>query len=240
MGTEEFWVPAVIAAVSAGAQAVNTSQANNRQNTAETQAIDNQQAIRQQANSQVHQLTSQIAQDSPQQIAAKSTGDYVNQLRRNAAGSTQGGSTTGDTQTFGQPVSALPSAVGADPRYAAGLAKSQQEVQDYGDTYANEMGQLDAATRMRQNEGLAMGSEEANLNTLGMQSYGQNFVDQLRAQSAGQTNPWLTLGAQMLENGARAYAMNATPSAPRGLQPVSAQTLASWANPTLQPINVNY
>lgn len=209
MGTEEFWVPAVMAAVAGGAQAVNQSQANKRQDAAETQSILNQENLRQQANSQVHQLTSQIAQDNPNQTAAKSTGDYVQQLRKNAAGSTQGGATTGGAQTFGQPVSALPTAAGADARYGKDLATSQKEVQDYGDTYANEMGQLDAATRMRENEGLAMGTEAGNLNTLGMQSYGQSFVDQLRAQSAGQTNPWVSLGAGMLGNGARAYAMNA-------------------------------
>ncbi len=153
MGTEEFWVPAVLAAASAGGQYVNQTQATQRSNNAETQAIANQQQLRNQANSQVHNLTAQIAKDSPAQIAAKSTGDYVSQLRQNAAGSTQGGSTTGGTQTFGQSSSALPpnSVAGANARYGADLASGQQEVQSFGNTYADEMGQIDAEQRMRQN-----------------------------------------------------------------------------------------
>lgn len=229
MGTEEFWVPAVLAAASAGTQAINQSQANSRQQAAETQSILNQEQLRQQANGQVRQLTNQIAQDNPNQIAAKSTGDYVSQLRKNAAGSTEGGSTKGGTQTGGASVSSLPAAAGADARYGQDLANSQKEVQDYGDTYANEMGALDAATRMRTNEGLAMGTEEGNLNTLGLQSYGQNFVDQLRSQAAGQPNPWVSLGAGLLGNGARAYAINAgSVPASYAESPQSVAASAAW------------
>lgn len=210
MGTEEFWVPAVLAAVSAGGQYVNQKNATARQNNAETQAIQNQQNLRDQANAQVRGLTQQIAQDNPSSIAGKATGDYVAELRKNAAGSTQGGSTTGGTQAFGASTSALPpnSVAGANSRYGKSLAQSQQDVENYGNTYAGEMGQIDAATRQRQNEGLAMGTEATNLNTIGLQSYGQNFVDQLRAQAAGQTNPWMTLASNLIGGAGNQMSMN--------------------------------
>ena len=213
MGTEAFWIPAALTALSAGGQYVNQQQANSRQNAAEVQAIGNQQSLRDKANSQVRALTSQIAHNDPTAEAAKSTGDYVAALRKNAAGSTQGGSTTGGTQTFGASTSALPpsSVAGANARYGQSIASGQKEVQDFGDTYANEMGQLDAATRQRQNEGLAMGTAATGLNTLGLQSYGQNFVDQLRAQAAGQTNPWITLGSNLI--GGAATQMSTNPDA---------------------------
>ncbi len=211
MGTEEFWVPALLTAVSAGGQYVNQQKANTRQNSAETQAILNQENLRSQANAQVRGLTQQIARNDPNQIAAKSTGDYVAQLRKNAAGSTQGGSTTGGTQTSGQSTSALPPSSVGGSRYQGSTAAGQKEVQDFGNTYANEMGQIDAATRQRQNEGLAMGTEATNLNTLGLESYGQNFVDQLRAQAAGQTNPWVTLGSNLI--GGAANQMSTNPNA---------------------------
>lgn len=211
MGTEAFWVPALLTAVSAGGQYANQRAATTRQNNAETQAIVNQEALRGTANAQVRNLTNQIARNDPNQIAAKSTGDYVAQLRKNAAGSTQGGSTTGGTQTAGQSTSALPPSSVGSSRYAGSTAAGQKEVQDFGNTYANEMGQIDAATRMRQNEGLAMGTEATNLNTLGLESYGQNFVDQLRAQAAGQTNPWITLGSNLL--GGAANQMSTNPDA---------------------------
>lgn len=210
MGTEEFWVPAVLAAASAGSQYVNQTNATSRQNDAETQAIDNQMQLRNQANSQVKNLTSQIAKDSPSQIAAKSTGDYVAALRKNAAGSTQGGSTTGGTQTFGQSSSALPpnSVAGANSRYGRDLASGQQEVENFGNTYADEMGQIDAAQRQRQNEGLAMQTESGKLNTLGLQSYGQNFVDQLRSQAAGQSSPWISLFSNLAGGASNAISKN--------------------------------
>jgi hypothetical protein len=216
MGTEEFWVPALLAATSAGAQYVNQSQANSRQQSDEVQAIQNQQALRSKANGAVNALTSQVAKDSPNAIAGQATGDYVNELRKNAAGSTQGGSTTSGTQTFGQPVSALPpnSVAGANSRYGSDLATGQQQVQQFGNTYAGEMGQIDAATRQRQNEGLAANTLGTNLNTLALQSYGQNFADQLRARAAGQANPWVSLFSGMLGAGAKNYTPNTPAQTP--------------------------
>ena len=46
-GTEEFWVPAVLAAVSAGGQAINQSNANSRAQNTEVQNITQQQQLRQ-------------------------------------------------------------------------------------------------------------------------------------------------------------------------------------------------
>lgn len=178
------------------AQFFNSRNANNRQQNAELQAIQNQQAIRGQANDAVNKQISTIANDNPNGIASQATGDYVAQLRKNAAGAQSG--TTGGTQTFGQSTSSLPAVVGANPRYAKDVAASQQQVQQYGDTAAGQMGQIDAAVRQRQNEALGDQTLGTTLNTLNAKSYGQSFVDQLRAQAAGQTNPWISLGAGLL------------------------------------------
>lgn len=206
MGTEEFWVPAVMAALGTGASFVNNKQADQRSNNAEVAALQNQQALTDKANAATRGLTQQIAKDTPTQIAGKATGDYVSQLRKNAAGSTQGGSTGGGAQTFGASTSSLAPAAGASSRYGKDAGASQQEVQKYGDTYAGEMGDIDAATRMRQNEGLATQTLGTNLNTLGAASYGQNFVDQLRAQASGKANPWVNLVSGLMSNGAGAAA----------------------------------
>lgn len=216
-GTEEFWIPAVVAAVGAAGQGINTLNAQKRQNTAETQAIDDQAQIREQANSQVKNLTQQISQNSPQAAASKLTGDFVNTLRKNSAGSATPGATgvPGDTN-FGAPVSALPPAAGASSRYKTGTANAQKEAQEYGTDYATEIGNIDAAVKQRQNEGLAMQTLGTNLNTLGAESYTKNFVDQLRAQSSGQANPWVSLFSNMLQRGANAHATNAGPS-PTGM-----------------------
>ncbi len=208
MGTEEFWVPAVMAAVSAGAQYENQSQAQSRQNAADVQGIINQQQLTQKANSDVSRLTQQIAQSNPNKIQAQATGDYVSQLRKNAAGSMEGGNTSPDPNLFGQSVSAVGSVAGADPRFKQNLATDQTQVQDYGNRLAGEMGAMDAAVRQRQNEGLGMESLATQLGLLDAQSYGQNFVDSMRAQAAGMPNPWAAMGAQLLGRAAQAVATN--------------------------------
>jgi|SRR5579859_1162782 len=200
MGTEEFWIPAVLAAAGTGAQYVNENQAQGRQQAAEVQAIGNQQNIRGNANAQVKALTDQINNNSPAQIQGKATGDYVNTLRKNAAGSSQGGSTSNNPTNFGQSVSALAPVSGGSSRYNAGKASSQAETQQFGQDNAQELGALDAAVRQRQNEGLAMQTLSGTLNQLGAQSATQNFTDQLRAQSAGQANPWVSLFSNLASN----------------------------------------
>jgi hypothetical protein len=214
MGTEEFWVPAVMAAVSAGGQALNQSQAKQRASNAQVQAIDDQQQYRQGANDQVKNLTQQIATNSPQQIANAETSQFVNTLRKNMAGSAAGGATNTNDTNFGAPVSALPPAAGASSRYKSDSASSQKQTQEYGNTYATEIGNIDAAVRQRQNEGLAQNTLGTNLNVLGAESYTKNFVDQLRSQAAGQTNPWVSLFSGILKNGATSMAQNGWGSTP--------------------------
>ena len=207
-GTEAFWIPAAIAAAGAAGQGVNQMQANKRASNAEVQSIANQAQYRNQATNQVKNLTQQIAQNSPQQIANKETSDFVNTLRKNQAGSAQPGATGTSDTNFGAPVSALPPAGGASARYKSDAGAAQQQVQQYGDTTAKQIGAIDSAVRQRQNEGLAMNTLGTNLNTLGAESYTKNFVDQLRSQAAGQTNPWVSLFSNMLQKGASAYAMS--------------------------------
>ena len=214
MGTEEFWVPLALAAVSGGAQYANASNAASRANNAEGQSIADQAMFRNQANSGVQQLTKQIANNQPNALTDQAKTAFVNTLRQNAAGSTQGGNTAPGSTNFGQPVSALaPGTVGSS-RYKQGTANSQQQVEQFGNTNAGEMAATDAAVRQRQNEGLSMQTLGTNLNTLGAESHTKNFVDQLRAQTAGQSNPWVSLFSNMLGKGAQAYAMNGGGSAP--------------------------
>jgi hypothetical protein len=217
MGTEEFWVPAVLAAVSAGGQAINQNAAQSRQQNAEAQAIDQQQQYREQANDQVKALTQQVAKNTPQQIANQEQSAFVNNLRNNEAGSAAGGSTNTNSNTFGQPVSALGPTSGASKSYQSASKTAQKEAQQYGNTEAQEMSNIDAAVRQRQNEGLAMSTLGTNLNLLGAQSGAQGFVNQLRAYSAGQPNPWGSLFSNVTGNAASGLAKNGLP----------------WASPSL-------
>ena len=200
MGTEEFWVPAVLAAVSGGAQYANASNATSRANNAEAQSIADQQQFRNQANSGVQQLTKQIANNQPNALADQAKTAFINTLRQNAAGSTQGGNTAPGNTNFGASVSALPPGTVGSSRYKQGTANAQQQIEQFGNTNASEMANADAAVRQRQNEGLAMQTLGTNLNTIGDESYTKNFVDQLRAQTAGQQSPWVSLFSNIAGN----------------------------------------
>ena len=214
-------------ALSAGTSYAASSAANQRQTNAENTAIQNQAAIRAKGNADVNQTVKQIASDNPEQIAAQATGNYVAQLRRNAAGSSQGGSTSASPNLFGASTSALaPGTVGGSA-YKADAAKSQAEVQQYGNTEASEMGDLDAAVRQRQNEGLEMQTLNTNLNTLGAQSYSQNFVDQLRAQTQGQTAPWVGLASSLFSNAGTTLAYNPSLLGGGAVNPYSDASIAA-------------
>ena len=217
MGTEAFWVPALLTAVSSGAEYVNQQNANSRQQAVTVQDIQNQQQLRQQGNDLVKQQTQNIANSSPQALAAKETGDFVNTLRKNQAGSAAGGVTNTNPTNFGQPVSALGPTAGTSARYKSDAANSQQEVQNYGQTNAQEMGAVDSAVRQRQNEGLQMQTLGTKINQLQAQSQIQGFVDKLRANAAGQQNPWLSLFSSAMGGLANSSSKNgwftSTPSA---------------------------
>ncbi len=205
MGTEAFWVPTLMAAVSSGASYVNQQNATSRANNAEVQDIQNQQQLREQANSQVNKQTQNIASSSPQQLANKETGDFVKNLRQNVGGSAAG---AGGSTNFGAPVSSLGSTPGASSRFASGTAAANKQTQQYGQTNAEEMSAVDSAVRQRQNEGLQMQTLGTNLNQLNAQSQMTGFVDQLRAKAAGQQSPWLSLFSNAVGGAANSASKN--------------------------------
>lgn len=206
-GTEEFWVPALLAAAGSGVSYANTKAAQGREQSGEVQNILDQQKLQSQGNAQVKALTNKIAQNSPTSIASKATGDYVSALRKNAAGSQTGGGNSADI-LFGAPTSSLPTNVNGSSRYKADAAGAQDQTEKYGSELASEMGNIDAATRMRQNEGLDMSTLGSNLSLLGAQSYTNNFVNQLRSQVSGQTNPWLSMLSGVLSGAGNTMSKN--------------------------------
>jgi hypothetical protein len=182
----EFWVPALISAAGAGTQYAAQKQASNRQDAAEAQAIMDQQKVQSKAAAATNQAVQKVAESDPNAIQGKATGDYISQLRRNAAGAASGGTD-----------SALAPVSGASARYNAGTQDAQANVNNYGNQLASQMAGIDAAVRQRQNEGLDANTLATQLGGYGMESYGQHFVDQLRAQMAGQANPWAMLGGKL-------------------------------------------
>ena len=196
MGTEAFWIPAAMAAVSAIGQGVNQQNATKRSNNAEVQALTNQQGFKNQANSLVNQQTRNIATSDPNALKNQEESAMVNTLRQNVGGST--GTASKSPTNFGAPTSALGPTPSGSSRYSADKAAAGTQVQNYGNTIAGQESALDSAIRQRQNEGLQMQTLGANLNNINAQSMAQGFVDQLRAKAAGTVNPWVSMFTQGL------------------------------------------
>jgi hypothetical protein len=70
------------------------------------------------------------------------------------------------------------------------------------------MANINAPVLQRQQEGIGMQDYATGLNLLGGQSQSENFVNQLRAEAAGQANPYVSAISGMLTKGASAYAKN--------------------------------
>lgn len=206
MGTEAFWVPAVLAAVSAAGSAVNQNAANQRGQNAEVQALDTQNMFRNQADNLVKQQTQKITTSDPDAIANAEKGSFVNTLRQNVGGTTGAAST--DPTNFGAPTSALGPTPGASSKYQSGKTAAAEQTQQYGNTYAGDESAVDAAVRQRQNEGLQMQTLATNLNGLNQQSMAQGFVDQLRTKAASVPNPWVSLFSNALGGAANATSKN--------------------------------
>ena len=224
MGSEALWVPLAVSALSAGVGYANNKAASDRQTNATVQGLQDQEKLRQQGNAEASALTKQIATDSPDKIAAKATGDYVKQLR------------TASANAKGSKSSALAPVVGGSSRYGSSVADAGAASDTYGRDYAGQMGQLDAAVRERQNEGLAQQTLGTNLNRLGAQSQTQGFVDSLRAAAAGTPNPYAALGSQLLGSFAGGLSKNMKPK----VTPTSTTVAPNiWAgadyNPNLAP-----
>ena len=187
MGTEEFWVPAALAALGTGASAYNASAANSRAQGQEVQGIEQQNALRQQAAGQVNKTIQQVAQSNPQALQAKATGDYINQLRTNAAATDPGLSGTSNTP-------------GGSSRFKGDVSAANTSTANYGNDLASQLAATSSAVRQRQQEGLNMNTLQTNLGLIGAQSGQNSFLTQLRAAAAGQQNPWIGMGASLATN----------------------------------------
>jgi hypothetical protein len=219
MGTEEFWIPAVMAALSTGAGAYNTIQSNQKGQASEVQGIEQQQALRQQAAGMVNKTVQNITQSNPQALQRQATGDFVSQLRNNEAA----------TNPTLNGTAATP---GADPRAATGAAASNATVQGYGNTMAGNMATMSAAVRQRQQEGLAMGTLQTGLGNTGQQSGADSFITQLRTAQASQPNPWISLASGLGNTAAKGYAMNAGGGGASSLTPVAPANAIDYYTPT--------
>jgi hypothetical protein len=192
VGTEEFWIPAAIAALGTGVQQYGASQANGEAQKVEAQGLAQQQALRQQAAGNVNKTVQQVQQSNPAALQRQSTTDFVNNLRANASATNSG----------------APAVPGASSRYGAANATGANTVDNFGNTLASDLGGMDAAVKQRQQEGSALQTLGTNNGLLGEQSAADAFITQLRAAQAATPNPWYKIGGGALQAGAMGLGMS--------------------------------
>jgi hypothetical protein len=225
MGTEEFWIPAAMAALGTGATAYTNASANQKAQASEVQGIQQQQQLREQAAGQVNKTTAAIAASNPQQLQRQATGDFVTQLRANESANNP---LTNGTAP----------APGANARFASGNATANTGVQQFGSDQATALAAMTAAVRQRQQEGLAMGTLQTGLGLTGQQSSADNFITQLRTMQAGQPNPYIATGGSIISGLGKNMAMN-PPAQPGTLSEVAPANAVDYYTPVTntRPIN---
>lgn len=191
MGTEEFWVPALTAALGAGVNQYENVQTARKQDEQAAQGIRIQSDKQQEANAQVGNAIQQVQQSTPDAQRAQVMNAFVSQLRANKANALGEGAPAGNTSA----------------RYKADTATAGQTVQDYGKQIAtNEAGIL-APQLQRQQEGQNQQQLATNLQQIGRQSQIDQFLNSLRIRGIT-PNPWVTAGGDILSGIGQGMAKN--------------------------------
>lgn len=164
---------AIASAVAAAASAYNQNQTMRKQDRDAAAGIRQNMALQQQANQKIAKQVQQQAQSNPAAATAQLNQQSLDQLRQN--------------QQIAQQ-RLLRGGLGAayDQRAQANAANENQ----YADTLAGLMAQIDAPGLQRQQEGFNFGDLGTDLGALKSFAGGNSVVAQLKAKGE-QPNPWL-------------------------------------------------
>jgi hypothetical protein len=177
-------IGAALSAAGTGVSVYNSDQQAKQQDQAAAQSIINQGKLNSQANSQVQNLTKEIANSTPDQAAAAQKAAYTSALQNALPAS-----------------STDPTMSGASKRYNTDAANDAASVRQYGNTQAGIDANVNAPQLQRLGESFDIGNTASNLGLLQNQSAG--LSTELSAQEKSiQSNPWLsTLGSAMATGG---------------------------------------
>jgi hypothetical protein len=180
MGTEAAWVPLVISALGTGATAYSAREQAKDADQVAAQGIRQQASRQREADEQVSAEVGALEKSSPEAARQQATEAFMGQLRR----------------TRGQAVSGGPTGASSG-RYNADLDEAGSDVQNFGSKVASTMARINAPGLQRQAEGQGFARLASNLSTVGRNSGGDAFLNQLRLRGVGK-NPWLEGGGQIL------------------------------------------
>lgn len=154
----------LVTALSGTASAINTNQSLRRQDREAAAGIVTQGNIQREANQRVGQQIDEVAANTGTKERAESLEGFLDSLRA-AKGSTEGSL---------QPINA------ANPRFAERVSGGKETLRGEGLATSKNLSIIDGILRMRQAEASRFDRTAGDLNELGRQSSGQDFITRLR------------------------------------------------------------
>jgi hypothetical protein len=183
-GAEAAWVPAAIAAVSAGATGVAQGQALKRQDRETAANILQQSQRNREAGERVNRNVQELKTSTPDDAIAQRREAYTSALRRAQPGVDN---------------AALPSVGGASMRFAEDVGTARDASATSGAEDAGLMARLDAPGLQRQQEAQRAAGTASDLSLISGQAGGENAMSRIRLAGIA-PNPWLTAAGQIGSN----------------------------------------
>lgn len=201
MGTEAFWVPAIISAIGAGASAYQTRQVAKDQDQAAAQGINAQARKQREIDERVSSEIGALEGSSPEDERAQAMDKYMTQLR------SARGNMRGDAE--------VPT---AGARYQQDAATSKAAIGNFGEKVADILARVQAAGDQRRNEGFSFARTGSDVAGVAREAQGEDFLNRLRMGGI-QRNPWVDAGGQAL--GGIASGMSANYASKSGIGPAA-------------------
>jgi hypothetical protein len=172
MGTEAFWIPAVLAASGAGVDMYNTKKTADKRDDIALAGLKKQGAHQRDADARITQELNAMEASTPEDERKASLDQYLTQLRsakasaHGAAGGPGGSRFKDDSRT------------------------AKAGIDNFGQRVAGTVSRIGAAGKQRQGERISAGRTAADVGLIGRNSSGDAAVNRMK-MDAVQLNPWL-------------------------------------------------
>lgn len=173
-------IPLIVMAAGTALQMNETARVERKQEDQQSAALIQREAKQRQADQRVDKELDQVAASTAEDERVERMGEYTAALRRGRTKQNQGLSETIGGQAF-----------------QADQSSAQQAVGEYGDTNAGLLSRIDAPTLQRQGEAFGYGRLGSDLNLVGREVQGDEFINQLRLRAI-KRRPAVDFAAGML------------------------------------------
>lgn len=197
MGTEALWIPLVLAAAGAGADAYNNRQIGKETDRLAAQGIRKQGMRQQEVDARVNEELNAQSRSTPEGERAAALDAYTAQLQRGRASAESG----------------LTGIAGASDRYQTDVNAGKSAIGNYGDLLAGIQSRIDAPQRQRENEGVSRSRTAGDIGRISRDAQADDYLNQL-LQSSVKGSTALEIAGPMLRGASQATAagMGRTPS----------------------------